>query len=149
MQLLDAALALHAAGCCVVPVRPDGTKAPASVWKRYQQRRPTGDQVRDWFTRGDYDGLGVICGAVSGGLELLEFEGRAMREGYWARFRAALIDHGLADLGDRIANGYAEATPSGGLHILYRVDGTARRNTKLASRPARDEELTEIGRAHV
>lgn len=146
-SLLDTALAFHAAGLCVVPVRPDGSKAPAAFWKDYQQRRPTGDQVRDWFTHGDYDGLGVICGAVSGGLELLEFEGRAMREGYWARFRAALIDHGLADLGDRIANGYAEATPSGGLHILYRVDGTARRNTKLASRPARDDELTDPERA--
>jgi hypothetical protein len=140
-ELLDATLAFHVAGCCAVPVRPDGTKAPAAFWKEYQTRRPTEEQLRDWFTSGGYDGLGIICGAVSDNLEMLEFEGRAMAEGHWKRFMDALGDHGMAELGDRIAGGYAEASPSGGLHLLVRVKGQARRNTKLARRPSTPDEL--------
>ena len=142
-KLLDAALAFEKAGCSVVPVRADATKAPAAFWKEYQTRRPTPDELRDWFTTGDYDGLGIICGEVSGNVELLEFEGRAIAEGFFEKFRDALNDHGKTGLGDRIADGYAEATPTGGLHLLIRVAGKLRRNTKLASRPARDEELTD------
>lgn len=139
--LLDAALEFHAAGACVIPAMPDGEKRPAVDWKVFQGQRPSEDQIRAWFTGNRYDGFGIVCGAISGGLEMLEFEGRAIAEGYFDRFTAALADHGMKPLMDRIAGGYAERTPSGGLHFLYRVDGELRKNTKLASRPSTPEEL--------
>lgn len=145
--LLAAARALHAAGICVVPARTDGSKAPASLWKHYQNERPSEDQLRAWFTGGAYDGLGVITGAISGHLEMFELEGRAIVGDYLPHLVATLTDHGLGDLWQQLSAGYAEATPSGGLHLLYRVDGTARGNTKLASRPAREDELTDDERA--
>lgn len=142
-DLLETARRFAAAGFSVVPARADGTKAPAAFWKPFQIRRAAPEQLADWLSSGEHDGIGVVTGAVSGGLEMLEFEGRAVREGFVQRLADAFEDHGLGDLWRRLVNGYLESTPSNGLHILYRVDGELRGNTKLARRPARDDELTE------
>lgn len=139
MTLLDAALTLHHHGLAVLPVNPDGTKAPAKNWKDYQSEPPAPDTLRAWFVNGSYDGLGVITGSVSGNLEMFEVEGRA---GHLVAELAALMnDNGFAELWQRLCTGYLEQSPSGGLHWLYRVDGPARRNTKIAKRPATSEEL--------
>ncbi|NBE80337.1 phage/plasmid primase, P4 family [Micromonospora rubida] len=147
-QARDAALAWHDAGFCVLPAKTDGSKAPAvGSWTQYQTTRPDRDQVTAWFA-GNHPGLGIICGAVSGGLEMLELEGRAVAEGALDEVTRLLTDADLTDLWMRItAGGYAERTPSGGLHFLYRVDGPVPGNTKLANRPARDDELTDDERA--
>lgn len=140
--LLEAALSLEAAGCSVVPTTVDGEKRPAlDTWKQHQTTRPSRDQVRAWMESGRYDGLGIICGAVSGNLDMYELEGRAVAEGYLEKLTAALDDHGLGELWKRITSGYLERSPSGGLHILYRVEGTVRGNTKLARRPSTPEEF--------
>jgi replicative DNA helicase len=74
---------------------------------------------------------------------MLELEGRAVDARVHVAYRDALAAHGLSDLWQRLLTGYAETTPSGGLHTLYRVAGTARPNTKLARRPATAAELAE------
>lgn len=140
-SLVDAAVAFAAAGCAVVPAKAGGSKAPADFWKQWQLERPSAGQVIAWLTNGGYDGFGVVCGAVSGQLEMLEMEGRAVAAGIPARYMALLADHGLLPVWQRAAAGYSEVTPSGGLHVLYRVNGTARGNTKLARRPATAAEL--------
>ena len=141
-EILAAALAFCEAGCSVVPAMADGSKSPAGKWQRWQSERPDAAQVAGWLSDGRYDGFGVVCGAVSGGLEMLEMEGRAVRGGLTARYRDALADHELGDLWRRVVTGYAETTPGGGLHVLYRVAGTVRGNTKLA-RTAAAEVLIE------
>jgi hypothetical protein len=141
-QLLDAALAFCEAGCSVVPAATDGSKAPAVKWQLYQSRRPDTAQLQACLGNGTYDGFGLVCGAVSGGLEMLEFEGRAIAAKLHVKYAEALKDHGLLGLWQRVINGYTELTPGGGIHILYRVNGTARGNTKLAQRPATAAELT-------
>jgi putative DNA primase/helicase len=139
--LLAAALAYQAAGCAVVPITTDGEKRPATNWKNYQTTPPTTGQITTWLANGHYDGFGTICGQVSGQLEMLELEGRAVAEGLSQRLAQALEGHGLADLWATLNGGHLEVTPSGGLHWLYRVDGPARRNLKLARRPATAAEL--------
>lgn len=140
-DLLPSAQAFAAAGCCVIPTKPDGTKAPAVNWKTYQTHHPDPTTIDTWFTRGDYDGFGVVCGTVSGGLEMLELEGRAADLG--DQLRQLLVDHQAADLWARLCAGYLEQSPSGGFHWLYRVvDATPRGNTKLARRPSTPDELT-------
>ena len=140
MTLLATAQAFAQAGCCVIPTKPDGSKAPAFQWKEYQHHHPTADQLHTWFSpvndRGMFDGLGLVCGSVSGGLEMLELEGRAEHLG--EQLRQLLTDHGSAELWTRICSGYLERTPSGGIHWLYRVDGEAKKNTKLARRPGNE-----------
>lgn len=146
---LTAAHTWAQAGVSVVPVATDGTKRPAIDWKQYTTTPATSDQITTWFTDTPY-GIGIVCGPVSGELEMLEVEGRAVTDGTAACFVQLLEDHGLADLWRRIQTGYMEMTPSGGMHWLYRVtDGPARRNMKLASRPSNDTELAANPRAKV
>jgi putative DNA primase/helicase len=139
---VDVALEFCTAGCSVVPARTDGDKSPALEWAPYMKTAPSAAQVSAWLADGRYDGFGLVCGKVSGNLEMLEFEGRAVIAGVLGTYAQALTDHGLAGLWKRITDGYCEATPSGGVHVLYRVDGgPARGNTKLARRPATADEL--------
>lgn len=138
--VLDYALEAHAAGLAVIPPRQDGTKAPdVPGWKQYQVRRPTEDEVGVWYAT-PRTGLGVLTGRVSGGLEMLELEGRAVAEGIGDEFRGLAAAAGLGEVLDRIMRGYLEETPRGGFHLLYRVP-TPRGSTKLAARPATAEEL--------
>lgn len=138
--ILAAALDAHAAGLSVVPVRADGTKRPAGEWKQYQAQRADRAQVERWFA-GTGHGLGIICGAVSGDLEMLELEGRFMVEHGSNSFRDAMKAAGLELLLGRLVNGFMVISPSDGRHFYYRVAGEADPNTKLARRPATDDEL--------
>lgn len=87
-HLLTAALEYAARGWCVIPLQRD--KKPAlKQWKPYQQRRPTEAELRAWFsegkgTIGNVVGVGIVCGFVSGGLVVRDFD---TMEGYtvWAR----------------------------------------------------------------
>ena len=112
------------------------------AWKAYQHARPSRQQTARWFPTGRA-AIAVVCGAVSGDLEMLELEGRAVRERIASRFAGELHTAGLGDLWQLLTTGgYAERTPSGGLHLLYRVHGGGvDGNTRLAARPATTAEL--------
>jgi len=74
-----------------VPLPPDGTKAPAGDrWRDYQWERPDLKTVRELF-KIDSDGIGLICGATSGHLEMFELEGRAIQEGYLEQLEAGTL----------------------------------------------------------
>lgn len=134
--VLEAALDAHAAGLCVLPLKA-GSKAPdVTRWTGWQKERPDVAQLHAWFDPGR-PGLGVVCGAVSGGLEMVELEGRAVEAGILDDLFTAAEQKGLLGLVDRVVDGYAEQTPSGGIHWLYRADGIAG-NKRLASRPGPD-----------
>ena len=45
---------------------------PFSSWKIYQSRLPSASETARWFA--DADGVCLICGAVSGNLEMLDFD---------------------------------------------------------------------------
>jgi putative DNA primase/helicase len=134
------ALPWYAAGCSVVPItpyepgRPD--KKPATDWKNLQQERMSPLAVQAWW-EDDHFGVAVICGAVSGGLEMTELEAVASSVAALDRLMPELERRDVRDLWDSLnKDGYAEWTPSGGLHLLYRADGwTVPGNTKLATRP--------------
>jgi hypothetical protein len=142
-EQLAAALAWQAAGVSVVPTRTDGSKAPIGTWKEWTTARADTDQLHRWLDNG-HPGIGLVTGTISGNLELLELEGRAVAEGAVQQITELITAAGLADLWVTITgHGYAERTPSGGLHILYRVDQAVPGNEKLAQRPARADELTD------
>jgi len=134
----EAALAADRAGLSVVPPREDGSKAPLGEWKTYQTRRPTPTQLRTWYS-GARRGVGVVCGAVSGGLECLEFETEAT---YLAYLEAA-EQAGLGELASRVEAAYLEQAPRGGRHWLYRCPEIAG-NTKLAREPGPDGTITVL-----
>ena len=132
-----AALQLTKEGISVVPVSVDGSKKPAPfTWRKYQDNRPTTQELIDWFGKGTQQGVGAICGAVSGNLEMLELEGRAVAAQIHIQAKDMAENSGLGDLWQKIQDGYCEVTPSGGIHWLYRIsDGLVPGNQKLARRP--------------
>jgi len=134
-SLLPIALRYLNAGISVVPVASDGTKRPAFAWQRFQSELPTADELLMWF-KPEVAGIGVITGAVSGNLEMLELEGRAVAQKMHLEIAEIAKSSGLGQLWQRLNAGYVELTPSGGLHWLYRAsDGTLPGNTKLARKP--------------
>jgi replicative DNA helicase len=146
-DIFAAALAFCEAGYSVVPAAADGSKAPAGKWQQYQVQRADPAQIKTWFANDAHDGFGLVCGTVSGGLEMLEFEGRAVAAGVHVAYRDALAGHGLGGLWKRVVSGYTETTPSGGMHILYRVNGAPRGNTRLASTAGREPLIETRGEA--
>ena len=104
------------------------------------QRRPSTDQMRLWFSADTRTGLGVVCGPISGGLECLEFDDRAVYD----QFKDAAQQTGLGDFVKQIEQGYCEDTPGGGVHWLYRCEVVAG-NTKLARRPKTSGEKQSQG----
>lgn len=137
-EVLATALRFATQGIVSIPVASDGSKRPGIAWKEYQERKPTTDELLAWFSDPNCQGLGVITGVVSGNLEMLEFEGRAVAKGLHLEARSAIESAGLGDIWQRLVNGYMEMTPSGGIHFLYRVEGQLPGNTKLASQAGED-----------
>ena len=132
-----AALQLAKEKISVVPVAMDGSKRPGIYsWNKYQDQRPTTEELVDWFGKGSQQGVGAICGAVSGNLEMLELEGRAVAAQIHIQAKEMAENSGLGDIWQKIQDGYCEVTPSGGIHWLYRIkDGLVPGNQKLARRP--------------
>jgi putative DNA primase/helicase len=112
----------------------DGSKAPALAWKPYQARQPTPPELQSWCARGW--GIGIIGGAVSGHLEILDFD-------------APELFAPWCDLVEELAPGLVQRlplvkTPSHGRHLYYRCDAIAS-NQKLAQdRDAADKPVTVI-----
>jgi len=139
-DILLTALEFANQGISVVPVATDGTKRPGiASWKQYQETRPTTAELMTWFA--DAQGVGVICGKVSGNLEMLELEGRAVADKMHLDLKEMAGNAGLGEVWDRINNGYVEMTPSGGIHWLYRIDGEVLGNTKLARKPGENDRI--------
>lgn len=131
---LTAALEFFNAGIVAVQVREDGSKAPLGAWKEYQQRKPTLEETVQWFANAQ--GLGVVTGAISGNLEMVELEGRAVADGMVEKVKELCYTFQIGDLWERLSETYIETTPSGGLHWLYKIsDQPVPGNTKLARRP--------------
>jgi hypothetical protein len=145
------------AGCHVHPATANGEKRPFSYegaspytdddgnhgwgYKRIRDGdlpAVTLDQFAEMVKAGEVDGFGVFCGQPSGNLEMLEVEGRAFELLATVKRHAAQFGHGAVELLARVANGCVQRSPSGGVHFLYRVDGGARGNVKLARRPDPD-----------
>ena len=133
----EAAQAAHAAGICVIPPRQDGSKAPDSTsWTEYQRHLLTDAQLSRWYSDPHRAGVGFVCGRISGGLEVLDFDDRASARD---DFQTLVADNGLGKVWERIINGYLERTPGGGYHALFRSPEPGSPD-KLALRPKQPHE---------
>ena len=136
-SVLHSALEFLLSGVNVVPVREDGSKAPAGAWKQAQSDMTTPEQILKWA--GTAQGFGIITGKVSGNLEMLELEGRAVNEGVLDEARELAYKANIGQEWDKLQSTYIEMTPSGGIHWLYRIEGEVPGNTKIAQRPGVDD----------
>lgn len=121
--------ALSIGNICVMPPKADGSKRPYSGnWTEFQKRKSTSSELESWYSQG-LTGFGIICGAVSDNLEVMDFDVRDI----YPVYKQGCKDAGLGTLIDRVESGYFENTPNG-CHLIYRCSEIAG-NTKLASRP--------------
>ncbi len=108
-------------GISVIPLRSDGSKAPATrSWNEYRTRFAFSSELCQWFTRPA--GIGLVCGVQSGGLEALDFDERA-DEIFWA-----WVEQLPTDLFSCLS---VVETGGFGYHVLYRCDRVTG-NTKIA-----------------
>ncbi|WP_327724344.1 bifunctional DNA primase/polymerase [Streptomyces europaeiscabiei] len=140
--LRAAARELHDAGLCVLPIKADGSKKPVVSWLQYKVKQSTPEEHDSWFGADKPRGLAVVYGAVSGNVEMLEFEGRALE--LLEEVTEVMDASGLGDAWAALMNGWVTESPSGGLHCRVRIeDGDVPGSTKLASRLAEEHEYTD------
>lgn len=132
------------AGLRVIPPREDGTKRPETAavagertWKHWVAEPPSREQLRAWY--GPRHGIGIITGAASGNVTCFEFDDADVVPVFLDTAEAA----GLGELVARIAGGYSERTPGGGIHWLYRCP-EVHGNRKLARRKASDGRIVPL-----
>ncbi|HUT61005.1 MAG TPA: bifunctional DNA primase/polymerase [Phycisphaerae bacterium] len=127
-QLAEHAAAYLAAGLSVLPARRSGGEKRVALrsWKPYQGRLPMLDEVQAWFSNA-HQALCLVAGAVSGNLEMLDFDLGAEAFEPWCR----LIREAAPGLLERLV---IETTPSGGRHVAYRAQGGVSGNLKLSQR---------------
>lgn len=124
MTTLDCARRYLAAGFSVIPIKPDGSKSPAEKWKEFQKRLPTDQELSHWFGNGHAYGLAIVCGSVSGNLEVIDFDSKEAFE-LWSE----LVESECPGLLENIPR---VRTPSGGVHVYLRRGGAVVGNRKLA-----------------
>lgn len=129
-EIKDKAKEYLKAQLSVIPTKED--KLPAlPTWKPYQSQRIKEDEVETLFSGDNVKGLAIICGAISGGLEVIDVDTKHDTTGsLWEELRA-LIEDNLPELYNRLV--IAE-TKSGGYHIYYRcssIAGNLKLSTKL------------------
>ena len=116
----DAAKTCLGLGFSVIPVNTD--KIPVLPWKKYQKKPMTPDEAMGVFQNGNR--LALVCGAVSGNLECLDFDEPPLFKPFMDTLKNVNTD--LAGSLVKIQ------TPSGGYHLVYRCSSPVDRNQKLA-----------------
>ena len=125
MSIRDTVIDYRQAGLCVLPAILAQKRPAVSSWKVFQTRMPTEIEVSRWFEQDQ--AVCLICGAISGNLEMLDFDlgGEAFQAWYDA------VERADPDLLSRLV---IEQSPSGGWHVAYRCQAPVCGNMKLAHR---------------
>lgn len=123
--MIDTAIAYLRAGLCVLPAILAEKRPALSAWKEYQKRLPTERQVGAWFAEGT--ALCILTGAVSGNLEMIDFDHEGELFDRWKEMVASQSP-GLVE---RLV---VERSQSGGRHAIYRCRDPVPGNRKLAQR---------------
>jgi len=114
------------AGLCVLPAKRVEKRPALAGWKNYQTRLPTDAEVTAWFAN-PHDALCLVTGAVSGNLELLDFDNGGELFNRWSE----LVDAEAPGLMGRLV---LEKSQSGGWHVIYRSTAPVCGNVHLAQR---------------
>jgi putative DNA primase/helicase len=137
-DLLKTATRYRDLGFSLFRIRTNGTKAPAlRRWKHLQYRLPTDDELKAWFGQSKRYGIAIIGGAISGNLEMLDFD----EIGLYETWRALCCEQGLAELLPRLV---VVRTPSGGYHCYYRCTEPVPGNHPLARRKLSDDKIVVL-----
>ena len=131
-SLLTSAQTYRQLGLSTIPT--NNNKQSLFSWKKHQAIIPTDEELTKYFTNPMAKGIAVICGAVSGNLEVIDID---CKYGIKYEDYADAIKAANRDLFSRLL---IIQTKSNGYHIYYRCE-LIEGNQKLAERPATDDEL--------
>jgi hypothetical protein len=137
MQLIGAAKKYIRNGISVIATGSD--KRAISSWKKFQSQLPNETDLKDQFNSTRCKGIAVICGSVSGNLEVIDVDSKYDLTGTLFEELTAAIYEASKSLSDKLL---FIQTKSGGYHIYYKcskVEG----NQKLAQRPASEQEIKD------
>lgn len=125
-------------GLSILPVKTDGSKAPESLseWKSLQKRQPNGTELAKWFCNATPCGVAVICGAISGHLEVIDFDDPTLLNGWLELIKQV----GAHDLAKRLMS----VKSPGGYHLYYRCPERVEGNQKLARRKRADGKVETL-----
>jgi len=132
MNLLKSAKDYVSNGLSVIST--DNTKRSIGSWKQYQYNIPTEKQLNTMFAHPKVQGLAVICGAVSGNLEVIDVDCKYGVD--FTKYCDKIFDADPVLFGKL----FIVKTKSNGYHIYFKcefIEG----NQKLAERPPNDAEL--------
>jgi len=112
-EVLNYALEYLKLGLSVIPLQPR-EKRPLIKWKQYQQRLPTEDEVRKWFSKWPNANIGIVCGRVSGNLLVLDFDSEDLYKQFMEQAFA------FTNLYNKLKETWIVRTGKG-VHIYFRV----------------------------
>ena len=122
-----------AAGLSVLPASRQKKHPVLKAWTEYQTRLPEEQEVKKWFST-RRDALCVVCGKVSGNLEVIDFDNHGELYDAWKTFVPE-------ELLSRLV---IERSQSGGFHVTYRCENEICGNLKLAVGMRDDRRTTLI-----
>ena len=123
MNLQEAALRYLKAGLCTLPAIKAEKRPAVARWKHFQNALPSIKLFTD--PQRPYDAICIVCGAISGNLEILDFD--VCGEAFEA-WKQKVNDENL------LKRLVIERSPSGGYHVIYRAHELVSSNLKLAQR---------------
>ena len=110
-----------------IPVNSDKTPMVSS-WKEFQNRLPSQDECKKWGAM-KKDGVAVICGAISGGLEVIDIDNKFdVASSIYLNLISSLTNE-RQELYDKLV---IEQSKNKGYHIIYRCKNFEG-NQKLAT----------------
>lgn len=113
-------------GLCVLPAIKTEKRPNLSSWDVFKKRLPTEKELAQWFSASN-SGVCIVCGEVSGNLEIIDFDEQGIAFGPWSdKVKKEPLVQGLFE---RLV---VEQTQRGGFHVIYRCELTVAGNQKLA-----------------
>lgn len=132
-------------GVSVIPVREKAeiirnrvyeAKSPYATWKQYQTKIARPDFLFKEMDEYNTTSIGLICGKVSGGLEVIDLD-----EKYKEGISASILGDTRSLFPELYERLRIHVTGSEGHHILFRLQGgIVEGNRKISSRETTDEE---------
>jgi len=119
-EIKDKAKEYLKAQLSVIPTKAD--KTPALItWKEKQSQRIKEEEVESLFSGANVKGLAIICGAISGNLEVIDVDCKYDVSGeLWVNIKNLIK---LEDITSEVYNSLLIAkTVNNGYHIIYRCD---------------------------
>lgn len=133
-KLIAAAHKYIAAGISVIAV--DDNKRALFPWKKYQEEIISPDEITRQLNHPKAAGLAIICGKISGNLEVLDID---QKNDPNKELFEKIIDNISDNILDKLC---IVKTRSGGFHIYFRCSEISG-NQKFASRPPSADELKD------